>query len=1226
MRILKIEFENLNSLEGRWKIDLTHPVFESEGIFAVVGPTGAGKTTILDAVCLALYGRTPRLNKVTKSENEIMSRRTGECFAEVTFETLNGRYIGSWRQHRARKKPDGELQPPKHEISEADSGKILESKILKTAGKVQEVTGMGYDQFTRAVLLAQGSFAVFLQASSKERSPILEQITGTEIYSKISKCVHNRRSDERKKLDDLNDTLLGMRFLTPEEEAELAQLEKEKTKRDKAITEEAARKQKAVSWLSDIARLEETLRINAEKKDNLNQKLDAFSQNRKRLMLAEQALGSSGAYAALLSMQSEQKGEQKKLDDSRRSEPSCKKAEDLAEKNLKAATEHLEQIKSEQQKELVVIREVKVLDSSLIEKNKALKDAEKAVSEREESLKRLGVEQKKDTAASDEKKQALGDLVRRLEETKADEALATQLTGICERFETLKNLRKELVGKQKERGTAENDLSKAENDLLKAENDFKKQKRDLNDIEEALKQKRSALENLLGDKELGEWREQKTLLSEKTSLLDQAVTAVEDRSAAERDVLELGKKEATLCAEKSSLKTRLKERVEKQSAHERELELLETQLVLLNKIENFEKARADLRDGEQCPLCGSTEHPFAEGNVPVPNETRRSIDALKGDLATVRGEIEKIKIERARAEKDLEQAAVDRKAHAEKIKQTSELIKQLCEKLLSDASAPDLKTRLEALARDNRQEVEEAEDTIKAAEKLEKELGRKRDLWEKAKDSDARAERRSLDAKHKKSLASERREQLDKDIDNFKERENESLCRLNDELRAFDVELLPESGLEETGALLTKRRDRWVKANDKKTKLEQEIETLKIRLGQRAEHIESEKGELEKQKERHGEVLQDRLASAEKRRELFGDKDPDKEEARLSGAVEAADKARETAGKKFDEAKNALNLLRSKIEDFKASIATRDSSLNDARRDFSNQIKAAGFLTEDDYKAACLPEEERKILAQEAQSLDREKVALDSVEKENKEALEAEREKQITEESSEVLKAALEALTSEQREIQATLGGVRQKLKDNEEQKQRQQEKLRDVEAQTRECDRWDLLHELIGSADGEKYRNFAQGLTFELVIGHANKQLGKMSDRYLLIRNTDKPLELDIIDNYQAGEIRSAKNLSGGESFLVSLSLALGLSSMAGKNVRVDSLFLDEGFGTLDDDALDTALQTLSGLRQDGKLIGVISHVPSLNDRIPARIQVEPRTGGTSTLSGPGCRAGSQV
>ncbi|MBF0341745.1 MAG: chromosome segregation protein SMC, partial [Magnetococcales bacterium] len=162
--------------------------------------------------------------------------------------------------------------------------------------------------------------------------------------------------------------------------------------------------------------------------------------------------------------------------------------------------------------------------------------------------------------------------------------------------------------------------------------------------------------------------------------------------------------------------------------------------------------------------------------------------------------------------------------------------------------------------------------------------------------------------------------------------------------------------------------------------------------------------------------------------------------------------------------------------------------------------------------------------------------------------------------------------------------------------------------------------HELIGSVDGKRYREFVQGLTFERVLALANRQLLQMTDRYGLIPDRGQPLNILLVDDYQAGEIRSARNLSGGETFLVSLALALGLAGMASRKVRVDSLFLDEGFGTLDEDALEIALDTLAGLRRDGKLIGVISHVPALRERIRARIRVTPRTHGRSVLSGPGC------
>jgi exonuclease SbcC len=221
----------------------------------------------------------------------------------------------------------------------------------------------------------------------------------------------------------------------------------------------------------------------------------------------------------------------------------------------------------------------------------------------------------------------------------------------------------------------------------------------------------------------------------------------------------------------------------------------------------------------------------------------------------------------------------------------------------------------------------------------------------------------------------------------------------------------------------------------------------------------------------------------------------------------------------------------------------------------------------------------------------------------------------------EVLKESVGACDSDLKNTRFEIGGITKSLTENEELKAKQSESIKIIAAQKTECARWDDLHQLIGSADGKKFRNFAQGLTFEMMTAHANRQLGKMTDRYLLIRDASQPLELNVIDNYQAGEVRSTKNLSGGESFIVSLALALGLSQMASRNVRVDSLFLDEGFGSLDDDTLETALETLAGLQQTGKLIGIISHVPALKERIGAQIQVIPKTGGRSVISGPGCQ-----
>ena len=159
MKILSVRFKNLNSLLGEWKIDFSVPEYES--LFAITGPTGAGKSTILDAICLGLYGQTPRLNKVTKNSNEIMSRLSGECFSEVEFSTHKGQFRCRWEQHRARRQSQGELQTPRHEICNALTGEIFHTKSRDVLKTIEEVTGMDFTRFTRSMLLAQGDLVLF---------------------------------------------------------------------------------------------------------------------------------------------------------------------------------------------------------------------------------------------------------------------------------------------------------------------------------------------------------------------------------------------------------------------------------------------------------------------------------------------------------------------------------------------------------------------------------------------------------------------------------------------------------------------------------------------------------------------------------------------------------------------------------------------------------------------------------------------------------------------------------------------------------------------------------------------------------------------------------------------------------------------------------------------------------------------------------------------------------
>jgi len=381
MRILGVRFKNLNSLVGESQVDFTDPEYVSDGIFAITGPTGAGKTTILDAICLGLYGRTPRLGRITKNSNEIMSRQTGECFAEVTFETQKGCYRSHWSQHRARKKAEGELQPARHEIADADGGTVLESHMSRVDEFVEKVTGMDFERFTRSMMLAQGQFAVFLNAPADERAPILEQITGSEIYSLISMGVHERHKEENDKLDLLQAALKGIEILGEDDVNALQTDLKGKQLKGGELEGKVAGLRKAANWLERVTNLEKESVELDEKLRNLDQRKQAFEPDLKRLERARNALSLEGDYKGVDALRVQQRSEIKELDVSLKGLPEKEKACVGALAETKAAEVRLKEARTIQQSEAQVIKRVRELDTRLIEQKKQTEEKQESISD-----------------------------------------------------------------------------------------------------------------------------------------------------------------------------------------------------------------------------------------------------------------------------------------------------------------------------------------------------------------------------------------------------------------------------------------------------------------------------------------------------------------------------------------------------------------------------------------------------------------------------------------------------------------------------------------------------------------------------------------------------------------------------------------------------------------------------------------------------------------------------
>ena len=1083
MKILELRFKNLNSLYGEWVIDFTHPEYVSNGIFALTGPTGAGKSTILDAVCLALYGATPRLGKITKSGNEIMSRHTGECYAEVLFESQAGRYRCHWEQRRARKKAQGKLQDQEHQIADAHTGRPIETKKSLVGGIIEEKTGMDFDRFTRSILLAQGGFDTFLRADAEQKSRILEQITGTEIYSEISRRIHQRQRDENEKLKLLNAETSGIVILGPEQEKAVCQDLETNRKQEAALAAKAAETGKAVAWLTTLKDLKKEIHSLTAEAVKLTADTEAFKPERAKLEQAVKAASLDGTYATLTALRKQQADDQAF---SKRDEATLPELETSARKQaeaLKAAEQLTLATKAELTAAAPLIQKIRSMDQKIAEQTKAVSQGTDACSRDaakiETGKKALAKELEKRTAA----KKRLEVAARYLKENVQDEWLISGLAGIAEQFGNLLAKKKEILQKETALKKADTAVADTLQKLAAATRQCLLKKQELAAASKNLQQGKDTLNKLLGDKLLREYRtEKETLLRE---------------------------------------------------------------MAYIKKIVALEDHRARLEDGKPCPLCGSTEHPFAAGNVPVPDKIEQKIESLTRRIS----------------------GAEDQETTIRKLEQAENTAR----KDLNDTE---------------KRETGAAND-MKAAEKTLAEL---KDTLRK----------------------------LRADFEKLK-------LAVSGKLQPLGDTQIPESEIGAFLESLKKRLKAWQKQAKQKTEIEKEIAAIDGEMKRLDAVIDIQARALAEKQENLEQLKKELSYGTDERKQLYGDKKPDDEEGRLNKVIADAEEAEKKARSLNTELQQKLTTAKTHVDSLKKRIEQRTPELKKAETGFSAALVPAGFTDEKAFLSARLSHEDRESLSSRAKELDDAGTALKAKKKDRETRLATEIAKNLTDKTLEKLEPQFKEFEESLKKLRDAIARLNHTLSENAVARERIKEKQAVIDAQKKECMRWEKLNALIGSADGKRYRNFAQGLTFELMVSHANRQLEKMTDRYLLIRDDKQPLELNVIDNYQAGDIRSTKNLSGGESFIVSLTLALGLSQMASRKVRVDSLFLDEGFGTLDEEALETALETLAGLQQDGKLIGIISHVSALKERISTQVSITPVPGGRGLLSGPGCTKASQ-
>ncbi|CAM3482240.1 nuclease SbcCD subunit C [Psychrobacter glaciei] len=1289
MRILELRLQNLNSLKGEWHIDFTDSAYLNDGIFAITGQTGAGKTTILDAICLALYAQTPRIETISKSSNEVMTRQTAECFAEVVIEINKTRYRCRWGQRRARNKADGNLQDATHEIANADTDEILDSALKKTKARIQTITGMDFEQFTRSIMLAQGGFAAFLKAKPDDRADILEKITGTDIYATISIRTFQKMRDEKAELTKLQAKLSGLQLLTPSEnnefQTQLASYRRQQ--HDYKTTMETLTQQ--INWLIDIERLHQTLTQQQTKLIDAQNHKAQFVPEAKKLHAALRALEIEAEFSKLYAKREQFKSlqQQKLVLDSKIPQQQAQ----LTEANAKVSSTQIaeQQVIAKWERERPIIIEVRKLDQHINSVRQSLTDKKQ---QRDGLAERLSQRQKelntKQTVLTQlhEQQNKQQDY---LSNHAQDGILANNdygLAGFGRDANTLKTLLNKnalRLSEHKDNHTKLAELTQTLDNLVIRINDSTVTTSQTQKTLTELEHKR---QELLAGKTAHQLHQQINQFSMQQQLLDNINRFYQQALALDADITQCNAEVAPLTSnierhsqEYERLQTEIKRLQQHKSSQHAHLETLQT----LAQLQDYFLA---LQDGIPCALCGSTEHPYHDSppaefaNIMkaaaagqdiskheqiqciriaiedldksigqhdnILQDTREQQFRSQSELQALHQQIKNLHEQQASAQAQAQDAIKKLKITIDSSETQSNTLKTF--KQLA-ASKLTLATRLNDLQEDKNYlavMIADINDRLGQYEHLGSEIDAQKLRLKQIDDEQITLKQAQITIQSQQSILQQRLDSQRQDsastfaeIEVLQQQMTTLLQPINFTLpislvdsvtKQYLLEVVTvDACMSELTALYRLLQDKlkaWTQAQDGVNHALQQMVVLTTEydaLSRQEVEIIEQCTELD-----HTIVTEQQSFDAltHARQELSSAPDIDAIEQQLQDTLKQATASLANARQQSETAHQQLKHTKNSCDE--VANAIKESLLQQQQLDkqFAQLLIQQDFANEDSFLAAQLHRSEREQLQQQNNTLNNNVTLLQNRIADNERALQ---DKTLNHDGKQDLTdLTLEALQTQQKETQQyyddigmKIGAIQQILTNDAANQNQNIEQRRAIEAQQQRSQIWEQLNQLIGQSDGKKYRTFAQGLTFQVMISHANLQLEKMSNRYLLIHDEDSPLELNIIDNYQGGDIRSTKNLSGGEGFIISLALALGLSQMASHNIRVDSLFLDEGFGTLDEESLDIALDTLTSLQQEGKLIGIISHVQALKDRILTQIKVEKLSGGFSQISGQGCQ-----
>jgi exonuclease SbcC len=1233
MKICSVRFANINSLRGEHFIDFEKEPLSSSGLFLITGETGAGKTTILDAITAALYGRAARYEN-SKPEN-LLARGAGQCFAEVEFEAKGKRYRSKWSLSVAKKRKSkvesqdsavvagaGESKVTM-ELGEVRAGEeraeLFDLTTAKIPAKVAETTGLSYEQFLRSVMLAQGKFAEFLKCNENERSQLLEKMTGTEYYSRISARAYAEAKAQKEKLERLRASLQSAATMSDEERAELEKEMQEAAERRKRDAEEAERLRAALDWAKALGELAAR---QAEADEALRQAETAKAEaesDRRRVERHQSAAPLAASFALLDERRFQAETLETELRElTARALPEADEALQSARARLAGDENALQTAKRALAEAEPIMNEIAALDVEIraAEQHLAEERAKRDEAEKETQktrAKALAIEEQHAKALETAQNLALW-----LEANARDKALERSLSGLQAAYEAIAKTRNDYdTARAALKDHAQRQAANAE-EWQARERDRDEARRRRSEIQERIDSLERTIQTTLDGRAESEIVERLERVMQEGFTIKELLQIARDVAQKNEQSGLLAEKMRTAQTELADLQTREEAEARAVTSLEEKRSLAQTALEQARWIAKYDEDRARLVAGEPCPLCGSERHPFAESAPKTePSALEQTLKKCEKELQTAMKAHKKTGELLAAARTSLESLEAQRQTlEAARAAAEQDFTRRAAEANIRLAVA-DLEelARAQELAREDYQNLKRAKDVLDGLrgelEKLRAEAEQANAALNLAEQARARVEAQ--------------KDELAKATPNLEARERELAEELN-RAKADYAKRLAEFGEEPPTtdkaaqkqlAALQARAQAYRENGEAESKSRSAAERYAAELGQIKERLSALEESLKRARAETERKEQDLNRRKAERAEKFGDKDPNAERRRLQVDVEKAETARAAAEKNERQVESARQQLQRQAEEKTQHLESLRRETAKAEAKAIEEILARGFADEAKARAALLSDEEFRRLEGRLQALEQEWSKAQATRAEILRQREAESAKNLLGGLSE--SEAQDRYAETQRradELGENLGAWKQRLETDDKARAQARDIAARIEAQEKETRRWEALGNLIGSADGNKFRKFAQSLTLARLAQLANAHLARFNDRYQLIKTPGETLTLTIVDGEQLGATRPIESLSGGETFLVSLALALGLSDIASRATRIESLFIDEGFGSLDAQTLEEAMNALENLRLSGKTIGVISHVELMKERITTQIHVRKLGEGRSSLA----------